>query len=143
MLLCHFKFSFKEDKLNFRFIGTLSVSILCLCIMFTIQYYMIYILGTTEWCIYWVRGRSKWIFTVPSSLSTSDHSRLYSHVSTLQIFCKYIIITLIFRLRPCLYVYIRVSFRVYMISVHRDVPGDRDVSISLKKKAWNLIIICR
>ena len=25
MLLCHFKFSFKEDKLNFRFIGTLSV----------------------------------------------------------------------------------------------------------------------
>ena len=24
MLLCHFKFSFKEDKLNFRFIGTLS-----------------------------------------------------------------------------------------------------------------------
>ena len=23
MLLCHFKFSFKEDKLNFRFIGTL------------------------------------------------------------------------------------------------------------------------
>ena len=26
MLLCHFKFSFKEDKLNFRFIGTLSKS---------------------------------------------------------------------------------------------------------------------
>ena len=25
MLLCHFKFSFKEDKLNFRFIGTLKV----------------------------------------------------------------------------------------------------------------------
>ena len=24
MLLCHFKFSFKEDKLNFRFIGTLK-----------------------------------------------------------------------------------------------------------------------
>ena len=24
MLLCHFKFSFKEDKLNFRFIGTLN-----------------------------------------------------------------------------------------------------------------------
>ena len=24
MLLSHFKFSFKEDKLNFRFIGTLS-----------------------------------------------------------------------------------------------------------------------
>ena len=23
MLLCHFKFSFKEDKLNFHFIGTL------------------------------------------------------------------------------------------------------------------------
>ena len=23
MLLCHFKFSFKEDKLHFRFIGTL------------------------------------------------------------------------------------------------------------------------
>ena len=23
MLLCHFKFSFKKDKLNFRFIGTL------------------------------------------------------------------------------------------------------------------------
>ena len=23
MLLCHFKFSFKEDELNFRFIGTL------------------------------------------------------------------------------------------------------------------------
>ena len=23
MLLCHFKFSFKEGKLNFRFIGTL------------------------------------------------------------------------------------------------------------------------
>ena len=25
MLLCHFKFSFKKDKLNFRFIGTLTV----------------------------------------------------------------------------------------------------------------------
>ena len=24
MLLCHFKFSFKKEKLNFRFIGTLS-----------------------------------------------------------------------------------------------------------------------
>ena len=24
MLLCHFKFSFKKDKLNFRFIGTLT-----------------------------------------------------------------------------------------------------------------------
>ena len=24
MLLCHFKFSFKKDKLNFRFIGTLK-----------------------------------------------------------------------------------------------------------------------
>ena len=28
MLLCHFKFSFKEDKLNFRFIGTLKVGVL-------------------------------------------------------------------------------------------------------------------
>ena len=27
MLLCHFKFSFKKDKLNFRFIGTLSLFI--------------------------------------------------------------------------------------------------------------------
>ena len=26
MLLCHFKFSFKEDKLNFRFIGTLNMT---------------------------------------------------------------------------------------------------------------------
>ena len=26
MLLCHFKFSFKKDKLNFRFIGTLMHS---------------------------------------------------------------------------------------------------------------------
>ena len=26
MLLCHFKFSFKKDKLNFHFIGTLSSS---------------------------------------------------------------------------------------------------------------------
>ena len=25
MLLCHFKFSFKEDKLNFRFIGTVKM----------------------------------------------------------------------------------------------------------------------
>ena len=24
MLVCHFKFSFKKDKLNFRFIGTLN-----------------------------------------------------------------------------------------------------------------------
>ena len=24
MLLCHFKYSFKKDKLNFRFIGTLN-----------------------------------------------------------------------------------------------------------------------
>ena len=47
-------------------------------------------------------------------------------------------------LRPCLYDPSipgcpgcpgRISSRVYMISVHRDVPGDRDVSISLKK-AW-------
>ena len=28
MLLCHFQFSFKEDKLNFRFIGTLKVGVL-------------------------------------------------------------------------------------------------------------------
>ena len=28
MLLCHFKFSFKEDKLNFRFIGTLTKSLM-------------------------------------------------------------------------------------------------------------------
>ena len=27
MLLCHFKFSFKKDKLNFRFIGTLIILI--------------------------------------------------------------------------------------------------------------------
>ena len=26
MLLCHFKFSFKIDKLNFRFIGTLNTA---------------------------------------------------------------------------------------------------------------------
>ena len=26
MLLCHFKFSFKKDKLNFRFIGTLTLN---------------------------------------------------------------------------------------------------------------------
>ena len=38
MLLCHFKFSFKEDKLNFRFIGTLSVELtnrLHLCTVIT------------------------------------------------------------------------------------------------------------
>ena len=28
MLLCHFKFSFKEDKLNFRFIGSLTIYII-------------------------------------------------------------------------------------------------------------------
>ena len=33
------------------------------------------------------------------------------------------------------YVPVARTSRVYMISVHRDVPGDRDVSISLKK-AW-------
>ena len=27
MLLGHFKFSFKDDKLNFRFIGTLTINI--------------------------------------------------------------------------------------------------------------------
>ena len=29
MLLCHFKFSFKEDKLNFHFIDTLRKKVLC------------------------------------------------------------------------------------------------------------------
>ena len=37
----------------------------------------------------------------------------------------------------------RISSQVYMISVHRDVPGDRDMSISLKKSVEKLIIICQ
>ena len=55
-------------------------------------------------------------------------------------------------LRPCLYdpgvpgcpgCPKRISSQVYIISVHRDVPGGRDVSISLKENVEKLIIICK
>ena len=87
----------------------------------------------------------KWSFAKPSILTdpdyleiTSNHSNSTGKLNKSSRRQK----SLEVRLRACLYdpgvagcpgCPRRVSSRVYIISVHRDVPGDRDVSISLKK----------